>query len=206
MQQPNNNPLQIGITGGIGAGKSLVCRIFHAMGIPTYNADNRAKWLMAHHEILQQEIKQNFGNEAYQTDGSLNRRYLAEKVFNNETLLSQLNALVHPKVGKDYAQWAIAQTSPYVIKEAALLIESGSYKTLDYLITVNAPENVRVDRVLLRDTHRSTEEVRAIIQKQLSDNERAAKANFIIVNDGKSLMMPHVLKLHERFLKEAITH
>jgi dephospho-CoA kinase len=129
------------------------------------------------------EIKQYFGKEAYLPDESLNRQYLSEKVFNNKSLLKQLNALVHPKVGEDYQQWVVQQTALYVVKEAALLIEAGSYKTLNYLITVNAPETVRLSRVLLRDTHRSAQEVQAIMQKQLSDSERAAKADFVIVND-----------------------
>jgi dephospho-CoA kinase len=198
-----SKPIQIGVTGGIGAGKSLVCRIFQALGIPIYDADHRAKWLMNHHPTLIAEIKQHFGKEAYLPDESLNRQYLSEKVFSNETLLKQLNALVHPKVGEDYQQWVLQQMAPYVVKEAALLIEAGSYKTLDYLISVNAPESVRLRRVLLRDTHRSAQEVEVIMRKQLSDHERAAKADFVIVNDDKSLILPKTLQLHQRFLKEA---
>ena len=198
-----SKPIQIGVTGGIGAGKSLVCRIFQTLDIPIYNADHRAKWLMSHHPTLIAEIKQHFGKEAYLLDESLNRQYLSEKVFSNETLLKQLNALVHPKVGEDYQQWVLQQMAPYVVKEAALLIEAGSYKTLDYLITVNAPETVRHRRVLLRDTHRPAQEVQAIMRKQLSDHERAAKADFVIVNDDKSLIVPKILQLHQRFLKEA---
>ena len=201
--QSLSKPLQIGVTGGIGAGKSLVCQIFQALGIPMYNADQRAKWLMNHHQTLIAEIKQHFGKEAYLPDESLNRKYLSEKVFSNETLLKQLNALVHPKVEEDYQQWVLQQMAPYIVKEAALLIEAGSYKTLDYLITVNAPETVRLRRVLLRDTHRSAQEVQAIMRKQLSDHERAAKADFVIVNDDKSLIVSKILQLHQRFLKEA---
>ncbi len=201
--QTLNKPLQIGITGGIGAGKSLIARIFQTLGVPVYDADSRAKWLMTHDKNLIAEIKDQFGEEAYLADGLLNRTYLSEKVFNNEARLKQLNALVHPKVGKDFERWAGRQTAPYVLKEAALLIEAGSYKTLDYLITVNAPEKVRLSRVLLRDTHRSEEDVEAIMKKQLSDNERAEKADFVIVNDGSSLVVPKVLQLHERFLKES---
>lgn len=201
--QSLSKPIQIGVTGGIGAGKSLVCRIFQALGIPIYDADHRAKWLMNHHPTLIVEIKQHFGKEAYLPDESLNRQYLSEKIFSNETLLKQLNALVHPKVGEDYQQWVLQQMAPYVVKEAALLIEAGSYKTLDYLVSVNAPETVRLRRVLLRDTHRSAQEVQAIMRKQLSDHERAAKADFVIVNDDKSLIVPKILQLHQRFLKEA---
>lgn len=197
-----NKPLQIGITGGIGAGKSLICHIFQTLGIPVYNADNRAKWLMNYDKTLMGEIKHHFGDESYLPDGSLNRTYLSEKVFNNEALLKQLNALVHPKVGEDYQQWVSEQTTPYVLKEAALLIETDSYKTLDYLITVSAPEKVRLNRVLLRDTHRSVQDVEAIMKKQLSDSERAAKADFVIVNDETSLIVPKALKLHHRFCKE----
>ena len=200
--QNRNKPLLVGITGGIGAGKSLIARIFHTLGVPVYDADSRAKCMMTHDKNLIAEIKNHFGEEAYLADGLLNRAYLSEKVFNNEARLQQLNALVHPKVGEDFEQWASQQAKPYVLKEAALLIEAGSYKTLNYLITVNAPEKVRLSRVLLRDTHRSEEDVEAIMKKQLSDTERAEKADFVIVNDGSSLVVPKVLQLHKRFLQE----
>lgn len=143
-----DNFLLVGITGGIGSGKSLVCRILEVLGIPVYNADARAKWLLAHDEPLKSAVIKNFGEEAYGADGQLNRQFLAGKVFNDSGQVEILNQLVHPRVGQDFNQWVTRQRdAAYLVKEAALLFESGSYKTLDQVITINAPEAIRIKRV-----------------------------------------------------------
>lgn len=148
----SNVPLQIGITGGIGSGKSLICRVFSVLGIPVYQADERAKWLMNHHPALREAIRQHFGTATYHPDGTLNRSYLAAQVFNESDRVSQLNALVHPKVGEDYAEWVLANDHfPYLLKEAALLYEANSYRLLHYTITVYAPIELRIRRVQRRD-------------------------------------------------------
>ncbi|MEM7109668.1 MAG: dephospho-CoA kinase [Bacteroidota bacterium] len=193
--------LQIGITGGIGSGKSLICKIYSTLGVPVYNADSRARWLMKNQEDLKKEIKSTFGKEAYDEKGNIQRGYLAGKVFKDLDELAKLNALVHPAVGRDYQVWQQHQETDYTIKEAALMFESGSYKGLDYVINVSAPEEIRIRRVLKRDTFRSETEIRAIIEKQLPETERIRRSDFVITNDGKQMVISQVLELHKRFSK-----
>lgn len=198
--------LKVGITGGIGAGKSVVCRIFEALRVPVYDADTRAKHLLAHLEPLKAQVKALFGPEAYLPDGSPNRAYLAAHVFADEAKLQALNALVHPRVADDTRQWLAEQAArhvPYVLKEAALLVETGSYRELDKLIVVTAPEAVRLRRVLARDTHRNEAQVRAIMAKQMPEAAKTALAHYVVVNDGDQALIPQVLALHKALLAEA---
>ena len=191
-------PLKVGVTGGIGSGKTLVCNIFNTFGIPIYNADRRAKDLMVKDQKVIEAIKNYFGEEAYLDKKKLNRNYLSAKVFNDKRKLKLLNGIVHPAVAADFDNWSQNQAGKlYIIKEAALLIESGSYKTLDYLVTITAPVDIRVGRVLSRDIHRSKNSVLDIISNQLNDGEKADKSNFIIDNSGQNLLIPQVLKIHE---------
>lgn len=193
-------PLQIGITGGIGSGKSLVCRIFQTLSAPVYDADSRAKWLMQHHPDVRNGIISAFGAAAYSPNGQLDRKYLASRVFTDGNQVSALNQLVHPHVGEDYANWVITHShAPYVLKEAALLFEAGSYQTLDKIIVVHAPADLRIRRVRQRDPHRSEAEIRAIIAKQLPDEEKLRRADYVVYNDETQLVIPQVLKLHEEF-------
>jgi dephospho-CoA kinase len=192
--------MQIGVTGGIGSGKSLVCRIFQVLGAPVYDADSRAKILMTTDGILIDKIKKEFGTLSYHANGGLNREYLGANVFGNPDKLKRLNELVHPQVALDYEKWVTMHaTHRYVIKEAALLFESGSYKVLDGVIVVTAPVEMRIQRVLARDKHRTREDIEKIISNQLSEEEKLVKANYVIKNDEKELIIPQVLKLHERF-------
>ncbi len=194
--------LRIGITGGIGSGKSVVARVFAALGVPVYDSDSRAKWVMAHDLVLRGQLQAAFGAETYDAAGQLNRPYLARVAFNDATQLARLNALVHPRVGADYAAWAAAQAAagyPYSLKEAALLYESGAYRGLDAIITVFAPAAVRTARVLRRDAHRSAAEVQAIMGKQLSEEEKLARAEHVVYNDDSQLVLPQVLALDTSF-------
>ena len=195
--------LRIGITGGIGSGKSIAGRLFHALGVPVYDADTRARWVMEHDEALRNELLAAFGADTYDAAGRLNRPVLAGTVFNNPARLAQLNALVHPHVGTDFERWAAAQQQAghaYVLKEAALLFEAGSYKQLDRMITVFAPLAVRTARVLRRDPQRSATDVAAIMAKQLSEEEKMQRADYVLVNDDVQPLLPQVLALHARFL------
>lgn len=195
-----SGPLQIGITGGIGSGKTLICKIFHSLGIPIYDADSRAKILMTTDGILFEQIKKEFGMLSYNEDGSLNRKYLGQIAFDQKLKLEKLNQLVHPRVAKDYEEWVSThQHFPYVIKEAALLFESGSYKGLDKIVVVSASEQIRMKRVLQRDTHRTEKDVENIFGNQLPENEKLKRADFVIINDETQLVIPQVLELHERF-------
>ncbi len=195
-----NKPIQVGITGGIGSGKSLICRIFGCLGIPLYDADSRAKMLMTTDRIVVDQIQKEFGYLSYHANGALNKDHL-RKTFANPTELKKLNAIVHPRVAHDYRIWVDQHgESKYVIKEAALLFESGSAKQLDHMIVVFAPRSLRVQRVLKRDPHRSLQEVENIIENQMSEEEKMAKADDIIVNDETQLVIPQVLELHKRLI------
>jgi dephospho-CoA kinase len=196
-------PLQIGITGGIGSGKSLACHIFNLLGVPVYDADSRAKSLMTTDGILVSQIKKEFGVLSYREDGSVNREYLAEHVFSDSEKLKKLNKLVHPRVGEDFERWVCEQKSPYVLKEAALLFEAKSNQALDKIIVVHAPEELRIARVLLRDKHRTAQQVKDIIRNQLNEEEKLKLADYILINDESQPLIPQVLNLHKRFLAMA---
>ena len=192
-------PRQIGITGGIGAGKSTVTRIFAALGVPVYDADSRAKWLMNSDPALQAALSEAFGPQTY-TAAGLNRTYLAATVFGDPGKTAQLNRLVHPRVGDDYAAWVREHAGfPYVLKEAALLFESGSYQSLDRVIAVSAPLPLRIRRVLQRDPHRTEADVAAIVARQMNEAEKLARADHVVLNDEKTLLIPRVLDLDRTF-------
>ena len=194
--------LKVGITGGIGSGKSSVCKIFEVLGVPVYYADDRAKALMIHNNELVAGIKAHFGEEAYK-NGQLDRTYLADQVFNNKKALAALNGLVHPAVAKDAALWHKEHLSaPYTLKEAALLFEAGSYKQLDKIIVVTAPKAVRIARVMQRDGV-TAEQVEARMNNQWTEEQKVALADYIITNDGQHELIDQVLQLHKELLKVA---
>ncbi|MDW7695335.1 dephospho-CoA kinase [Flammeovirgaceae bacterium SG7u.111] len=194
-----SKPKLIGITGGIGSGKSLVCKVFSTLGIPVYYADDRAKWLMHHDPVLKKGLIEAFGEESYDANGMLNRTYLASVVFSNEEKLKTMNGLVHPRVAADFKNWAKEnKDKPYLLKEAALLFESGSYKSLDEVITVYASEEERIKRVLKRDTHRTENDIKAIIKKQFTEEQRQELASFVIDNSGEKMLIPQVLEVDGR--------
>ncbi len=194
-------PFQVGITGGIGSGKSLVCKIFQSLGVPIYDADSHAKTLMTTDGILITNIQKEFGHLSFNSDGSVNRSYLGETVFNNPEKLKKLNELVHPRVREDYVRWLDANGNhQYVLKEAALLFETGSNKDLNKIIVVHAPESLRIDRVLTRDAHRTKELIQEIIKNQMEDEEKMRLADFILYNDENQLLIPQVLGLHKKLV------
>jgi len=197
----SHKPKLVGITGGIGSGKSTVARIFSILGIPIYHADDRAKWLMANDPDLKEQIQKNFGSESYSEEGILNRAFLASKVFSDEEKVKTINGLVHPAVRDDFEKWAHDQNSPYVIKEAALLFETGSYKDLDKVINVSSPIKIRISRVLMRDPHRNEKQVNDIIDNQLPDEEKNKLADFVIKNTDNRMLIPQVLEIHKQLLK-----
>lgn len=197
-----NNFFSVGITGGIGSGKSLICKIFSTLGVPVYSSDERAKWLLTHDDLLKEQITKQFGKEAFDQNGMLNRSYLANVIFKDEEKRQALNALVHPRVGEDFEKWRSELGAiPYALKEAALLFEIGSYKQLHKIINISAPEALRIRRVMLRDVQRSEEQVKAIIKKQWSDKQREELADYTIHNDEKRLVLPKVIKIHKQLLQ-----
>ena len=191
--------LKIGITGGIGTGKSFVSKIFKTMGIPFYDADLEAKLIMVKDPQVREALIEAFGSETYFEDGSLNRAYLSSQVFNNSEKLEKLNNIVHPAVIQAGVDWSNEQTGPYSLKEAALLYESGSYKKLDHTILVTAPEELRIERVMKRDKV-SREEVLSRMQKQMPEDEKLQYADFIIHNDEVQPLLPQVLAIHHKLL------
>lgn len=183
----------VGITGGIGSGKSTICLIFELFRIPVYNSDARAKFLMNSSPNLIQNIQANFGTEMY-LNGELDRAKLAKKVFSDQDALNQLNALVHPAVGRDFDEWMDQFENQIVIKEAAILIESGAYKQCDKVVVVDASEEVQLNRVVLRDQI-SENEVKTRMNHQLSNKDRLKYADYIIDNSGSQLLIPQVRKI-----------
>lgn len=191
--------MKVGITGGIGSGKSVVSKIFSTLGIPVYEADLHAKTLMQTDMDIRKGIIRNFGNEAYQDDGSLNRDFLAKIVFEDPAATARINSVVHPAVGRDFTRWSNRLNAPYVIKEAALMIQAGSYKQLACLIVVTAPEELRIQRVLARDPHRSEEDIRKIISRQMPEEEMIRYADYVIDNSGMEPVLEKVLELDKKF-------
>jgi dephospho-CoA kinase len=194
--------LRVGITGGIGSGKTTACRMFQVLGIPVYDADFWAKWLIERDAGLRTQVTAVLGPEAYLPDGAYNRAYVARRVFADAALLAALNAVVHPVVEQHSRRWHDEQAArgyPYTLKEAALLIESGSHRFLDALIVVTAPEEVRIRRVMERDGL-GEDAVRARMLHQMPEAEKAALADFVLVNDGQRPLIPQVWRTHRALL------
>jgi dephospho-CoA kinase len=193
-----NKPARIGITGGIGSGKSLVCRIFEVLGIPVYYADDRAKALVANDPALKKAIIQAFGEESF-LDGQYNKAYMASLVFQDAEKLQQLNQLIHPAVALDFEAWVNRQGEnfPYLVKEAALLLEGENRQGLDQIFVVTTPDALRISRVLERDPQRTVDHIKAIMARQLSQEEMLRLSNAAIDNSGGCLLIPQVLSIHQ---------
>lgn len=192
--------IQVGVTGGIGVGKTTVGQIFETLGAPIYKSDDRAKILMNSSDELKSQIIEAFGYDAYNRDKQLNRSYLATVVFNNPKKLQVLNSLVHPTVLEDYRNWFSEQNNvPYTIKEAALMFETDSHKSMDCIIVVTCPINLRIDRIVKRD-HMKRDEVLKRIENQMSDKQRLEKAQYRVKNDGKQSIIKQTIDLHYKFL------
>ena len=189
--------IKIGLTGGIGSGKTTVANIFKQLGAPVYFSDDRAKDLMLNNHFLRESLISLLGDKVI-IDGVLNRSYIASKVFSNPKELIKLNALVHPFVQKDFDAWSASQNSFYVLKEAAILFEAGADKFLDKIVLVESPEDLKVSRVMLRDGMKN-EEVLMRMSKQWSDNQKRTNADYIIYNDEKTPLINQILKLHSIF-------
>jgi len=195
--------LKVGITGGIGSGKSTVAKIFELLGVPVYYADDAAKKLMSSDLILKQKIQEYFGENIYQNN-ILDRKALAALVFNAPEKLTLLNSFVHPATIADAEAWMLAQTAPYIIKEAAILFESGSHKQLDKIIGVSAPLPLRVQRAMQRDNI-SAEQIMERVARQMNEEEKMRLCDHVIYNDEQQLLIPQVIALHQQ-LSADISH
>lgn len=188
----------VGITGGIGSGKTTVAKMFASLGAPIYNADVEAKILTNASPIIRESLIKLLGNEVYK-DGELNRKYMADKIFNDKVLLQKANAIIHPQVAKHFKNWAKNQDFPYVLKEAAILFESGSYKQCDQVILVTAPKETRILRVMERD-NATREEVEARMKNQWEDSEKMKLADFILQNEQISETQKQVEAIHHQLI------
>lgn len=193
--------LKIGLTGGIGSGKSLVARIFEVLGVPVYYADAAAKDIMNRDKTLKAEIIEHFGAAAY-ADGILDRKYLASRVFGNKEQLTLLNSIVHPATIRDAEKWMWLQKSHYTVKEAALIFESGSQEHLDYIIGVYAPKPLRILRTMQRDGI-SRDEVLKRMSNQINEEIKMRLCDFVVTNDEQKALLPQVLALHRQLLTAA---
>ena len=189
--------IKVGLTGGIGSGKTTVANIFKQLGVPIYFSDDRAKYLMLNNQFLRESLISLLGDKVI-IDGLLNRSYIASKVFSNPKELIKLNALVHPFIQKDFDDWSASQCSVYVIKEAAILFETGANKLLDKVVLVESPKDLKVSRVMLRDGMKN-EEVLMRMSKQWSDDQKRTYADYIIYNDEENPLINQILKLHSIF-------
>jgi len=195
-------PKLIGITGGIGAGKSTVSTICKHLGFKVYNSDQRAKEIVSEDSIIKKKLISFFGNNIYK-NGVLDRKFLSDKIFNDKSSLEQINSIIHPAVKKDFNSWVINNSNEKILfKESALLLESGAYKELDKIILIASDKNLRVSRVLNRDQNRSKKEIESIIDKQIDEVDAIKYADIVIDNNHKKMLLPSVIKEIEKLIVE----
>ena len=193
--------IKVGVTGGIGSGKTLICRIFEKLGVPVFYADAQAKWLYDHDPAVREALVSYFGEEIYDNN-RLKRQVLASKIFNDREALLKVNSIVHPAVRNSFLEWCQQHSDhPYVIEEAAILFETGAYQDLDDIILVYAPKELRIQRVVERDKSDEAS-VRSRMSYQADDAENISRAGFVIRNDGSALVIPQVLEIHNQIMNK----
>ncbi|MCL5128486.1 MULTISPECIES: dephospho-CoA kinase [unclassified Algibacter] len=190
----------VGLTGGIGSGKTTVAKMFLTLGVPVYIADDEAKKLMRKSKIIKRKLIQLFGEQAY-VDNNLNKPFIASIIFTDKNMLKQMNAIIHPRVARHFEKWAKKQNTPYVIKEVAILFENGGDKLCDYVIAVTAPKDAKIKRVLVRD-NTSEEKIIAIMKNQWSDAEKVKLSHFVIENVDLEKTKNQVSSVHAQILKK----
>ena len=188
----------VGLTGGIGSGKTTVANMFQALGISIYIADEEAKKLMASSKVIKRKLIALFGEKAYVND-ALNKPYIADTIFKNRLLLEKMNAIIHPRVASHFKKWLLKQKSPYVIKEAAILFENEAYKQCDLIITVTAPKELKIKRLLSRDSM-TIEKIEAIMNNQWNDEEKMKLSDYVIVNSELENTRQQVVKIHQEII------
>jgi len=192
--------LKIGLTGNIGSGKTWVCKVFEALGVPVYFADLEARKILNSQNVIQ-DIIETFGKDVALNNNEINRKVLAAIVFNNKAELDKLNQLIHPKLREDFLEWSNRyKTHPYVMQEAAILFENGFHTLMDKSITISAPQEIRLKRVMERDQAKK-EEVLARMRNQWSDKKKEKAADYIIYNDGQQMVLPQILNIHQNLTK-----
>jgi dephospho-CoA kinase len=199
MTKDKKPGFRLGVTGGIGSGKTSVCRVFNVLGIPVFSADHEAQEIMENDNEIIRSINSIMGKDLYDR-GNLDRKELAAIIFNNNTLLKKINSLVHPAVFNHFIKWELEQTAPYVIMEAAILFESGASEFVDKVVTVVAPVEQRVERVIKRNKL-SREQVTDRMRNQMDDESRIKLSDYIIHNSEDEMIIPAILKIHDNILK-----
>jgi len=192
----------VGLTGGIGSGKTTVSKLFKALEIPVYIADDEAKKLMNRSKIIKKKLIALFGEQAY-LNGVLNNSYLAQIVFNDKSYLNKISTIVHPKVASHFKRWVKKQTASYVVKEVAILFENGGYKSCDFIITVTAPKDLKIQRILKRD-NTTEKKIEAIMRNQWEDSKKIELSDFVIKNTALNDTKAQVLEIHQKILKKII--
>jgi len=198
QNEENEREMRLGITGGIGSGKTTVCRIFSILGVPVFSADDVARDIMDSDESIKQKVNLAAGRNVYR-NGILQRKELADIIFSNREILQKINSIVHPVIFEKFFEWEKRQRYPYVIMEAAILFESGADKLVDRVLTVTAPESERIRRIIERNNVRA-EDVVARIRNQFDDNYRKARSHYVVDNSGEKLIIPEILKIHGEML------
>jgi dephospho-CoA kinase len=193
--------LKVGITGGIGSGKTIICQVFKSLYVPVYNADQRAKILVEADSEIRSRIIKNFGEKSY-TNSGYNRKYIADIVFNNDALLDKLNRIIHPAVEKDFYNWSQKYNVAYVIEEAAILFEIGANEKMDHVIVVDAPETLRISRIQRRNGLKE-EEIKARVHNQWSTDKLRVLADWVIDNSDNVLVLPQILNIHHTLLEKS---
>ena len=194
--------MRLGITGGIGSGKTTVCRIFSILGVPVFSADDAAREIMDNDEVIKEKVNLAAGKNVYRK-GILQRKELAGIIFSNKEILQKINDIVHPVIFGKFFEWEKLQRYPYVIMEAAILFESGADKLVDRVLTVIAPENERIRRIIERNNLK-VEDVVARIRNQYDDNYRIKRSHFVVDNSGEKLVIPEILKIHSEMLSLSV--
>jgi dephospho-CoA kinase len=191
--------IKVGITGGIGSGKSLICEVFYRLGVPVHNADNVARWLCETDPQIRAALISLLGNDLY-NGKSIDRSRMSALIFTDKSMLQQVNQIIHPKVAEHFENWGSQYSDrPYIVQESAILFESGFYLMFDRYITVTAPEEVRIQRIISR-AGMTAEKIATIMQNQLPESEKARRSHHVIINDGLTPVLPQVLQLHHAFL------
>lgn len=190
---------KIGITGGIGSGKTTICKVFEILGIPVYYSDAAAKSIMDNDKTVQQKVIDSFGDGILDNKKNIDKKKLANLVFHQPEKLKLLNSIIHPAVANDFNNWLTLQNSPYILKEAAIMFESGANKEMDKIIVVSSPQEIRIKRVVKRD-NTTIESIEQRIKNQLPEEELIKKADFVIVNDENMPVVEQIIKIHEQLL------
>lgn len=192
--------IKVGITGGIGSGKTIVCKVFALLGIPIYYSDEEAKWLLDNEDEVRENIIKSFGKDVLNETGNIDRKKLSALVFADKNKLKKLNAIVHPAVARHFEEWVTKhKEQKYILKEAAILFESGANKQVDTVITVTAPSSLKIKRAMQRDNI-TVEQVEERMKNQWSDEEKIKLSEFVIYNDEEQLVIPQVIKIHEMLM------